>query len=111
MFAKRMRAVFVRGEPYANDHLCLGARIVARTCKPFYRYGLKESVVECATAMLEPCPQRTMRKLTSVEAGAIGVGNPHRTTTSMTTNPGGVTHKSATTEPSAITYKTTGKPN
>lgn len=56
-----------------------------------------------------------MRNLTQNELGAVsGAGNPHLTTISVTTNPGGVVNKSATTNPNAvtttITYKTTGKP-
>jgi hypothetical protein len=43
-----------------------------------------------------------------------GAGNPHLTTVSVTTNPGGVVNKSAGTNPNAITttltFKTTGKP-
>jgi len=50
------------------------------------------------------------RELTAVSGGA----NPHLTTISITTNPGGVVNKSADNNPNAITttitYKTTGKP-
>ena len=56
-----------------------------------------------------------MRELTSAELGLVGGGaNPHLTTISVTTNPGGVVNKSADNNPNAITttitYKTTGKP-
>jgi hypothetical protein len=49
-------------------------------------------------------------EITSVSGGA----NPHLTTISVTTNPGGVVNKSSATNPNAITttitFKTTGKP-
>ncbi|HEX8640392.1 MAG TPA: hypothetical protein VF704_04470 [Allosphingosinicella sp.] len=49
-------------------------------------------------------------ELTQVSGGA----NPHLTTISITTNPGGVVNKSIESNPNAetttITYKTTGKP-
>ena len=49
-------------------------------------------------------------ELTLVSGGA----NPHLTTISITTNPGGVVNKSIESNPNAvtttITYKTTGKP-
>jgi hypothetical protein len=56
-----------------------------------------------------------MRTLSTNELSAVaGAGNPHLTTISVTTNPGGVVNKSATTNPNAITttitFKTTGKP-
>ena len=56
-----------------------------------------------------------MRNLNQNELAAVsGAGNPHLTTISVTTNPGGVVNKSATTNPNAvtttITFKTTGKP-
>jgi len=56
-----------------------------------------------------------MRNLTQSELGAVAGGaNPHLTTISVTTNPGGVVNKSATKNPNAITttitFKTTGKP-
>ncbi len=56
-----------------------------------------------------------MRNLNSNELTAVSGGaNPHLTTVSVTTNPGGVVNKSATTNPNAITttitFKTTGKP-
>ena len=56
-----------------------------------------------------------MRTLNQSELGQVsGAGNPHLTTISVTTNPGGVVNKSADTNPNAITttitYKTTGKP-
>ena len=56
-----------------------------------------------------------MRNLTSNELTAVSGGaNPHLTTISVTTNPGGVVNKSITSNPNAvtttITYKTTGKP-
>jgi hypothetical protein len=56
-----------------------------------------------------------MRELSAIELQAVAGGrNPHLTTISVTTNPGGVVNKSATTNPNAITttitYKTTGKP-
>ena len=56
-----------------------------------------------------------MRELRTDELNAVaGAGNPHLTTVSVTTNPGGVVNKSASTNPNAITttitYKTTGKP-
>ena len=56
-----------------------------------------------------------MRTLTSNELTAVGGGaNPHLTTISVTTNPGGVVNKSIQSNPNAvtttITYKTTGKP-
>lgn len=56
-----------------------------------------------------------MRNLTASELKAVaGAGNPHLTTISVTTNPGGVVNKSIESNPNAvtttITYKTTGKP-
>jgi bacteriocin-like protein len=56
-----------------------------------------------------------MRTLNTNELTAVSGGaNPHLTTISITTNPGGVVNKSAETNPNAITttitYKTTGKP-
>jgi len=56
-----------------------------------------------------------MRTLTSNELTAVGGGaNPHLTTISVTTNPGGVVNNSINSNPNAvtttITYKTTGKP-
>jgi hypothetical protein len=56
-----------------------------------------------------------MRTLNQAELAQIsGAGNPHLTTISVTTNPGGVVNKSADNNPNAvtttITYKTTGKP-
>ena len=56
-----------------------------------------------------------MRLLSNQEAGFVAGGaNPHLTTVSVTTNPGGVVNKSADNNPNAITttitYKTTGKP-
>jgi hypothetical protein len=56
-----------------------------------------------------------MRALTNEELSAVsGAGNPHLTTVSITTNPGGVVNKSILNNPNAetttITYKTTGKP-
>jgi hypothetical protein len=52
----------------------------------------------------------TAGELTSVSGGA----NPHLTTISVTTNPGGVVNNSIYSNPNAITttitYKTTGKP-
>ena len=56
-----------------------------------------------------------MRSLTNEELGFVGgAGNPHLTTISITTNPGGVVNKSIDNNPNAvtttITYKTTGKP-
>ena len=56
-----------------------------------------------------------MRNLQQNELAAVSGGaNPHLTTISVTTNPGGVVNKSATTNPNAvtttITFKTTGKP-
>ena len=52
----------------------------------------------------------TINELTAVSGGA----NPHLTTISVTTNPGGVVNKSIASNPNAvtttITYKTTGKP-
>ena len=56
-----------------------------------------------------------MRQLNSSELAFVsGAGNPHLTTVSVTTNPGGVVNKSANTNPNAITttitFKTTGKP-
>lgn len=56
-----------------------------------------------------------MRELTTNELGSVsGAGNPHLTTISVTTNPGGVVNKSIESNPNAITttitYKTTGKP-
>jgi hypothetical protein len=56
-----------------------------------------------------------MRNLTSNELKAVSGGaNPHLTTISVTTNPGGVVNKSADNNPNAIittiTFKTTGKP-
>lgn len=57
-----------------------------------------------------------MRHLTTNELGLVSGGvNPHLTTISITTNPGGVVNKSIESNPNAvtttITYKTTGKPN
>ena len=56
-----------------------------------------------------------MRELRTSELGLVSGGaNPHLTTISVTTNPGGVVNKSADNNPNAITttitYKTTGKP-
>jgi hypothetical protein len=56
-----------------------------------------------------------MRELRTNELKAVAGGaNPHLTTISITTNPGGVVNKSADNNPNAITttitYKTTGKP-
>ena len=56
-----------------------------------------------------------MRELHSAELGLVGGGvNPHLTTITVTTNPGGVVNKSIDNNPNAITttitYKTTGKP-
>jgi hypothetical protein len=56
-----------------------------------------------------------MRALSTEELGAVSGGtNPHLTTISVTTNPGGVVNKSINSNPNAvtttITYKTTGKP-
>jgi len=57
-----------------------------------------------------------MRELSTAELGHVtGGANPHLTTVSVTTNPGGVVNKSADNNPNAITttitYKTTGKPD
>jgi hypothetical protein len=59
--------------------------------------------------------RRPMRVLNSNELTAVSGGaNPHLTTITVTTNPGGVVNKSITSNPNAITttitYKTTGKP-
>jgi hypothetical protein len=56
-----------------------------------------------------------MRALNKAEIAHVSGGaNPHLTTVSITTNPGGVVNKSADNNPNAITttitYKTTGKP-
>jgi len=56
-----------------------------------------------------------MRTLNQSERSHVSGGaNPHLTTISVTTNPGGVVNKSATKNPNAITttitFKTTGKP-
>jgi hypothetical protein len=56
-----------------------------------------------------------MRTLNTRELAVVSGGaNPHLTTISITTNPGGVVNKSITTNPNTITttitYKTTGKP-
>jgi len=56
-----------------------------------------------------------MRTLSSNELTAVSGGaNPHLTTISVTTNPGGVVNNSINSNPNAvtttITYKTTGKP-
>ena len=56
-----------------------------------------------------------MRHLNSQELKLVSGGaNPHLTTISITTNPGGVVNKSIQSNPNAITttitYKTTGKP-
>ena len=56
-----------------------------------------------------------MRTLHTHELDAVTGGvNPHLTTISVTTNPGGVVNKSIDNNPNAITttitYKTTGKP-
>jgi hypothetical protein len=56
-----------------------------------------------------------MRNLSTNELTAVTGGiNPHLTTVSVTTNPGGVVNKSASSNPNAITttitFKTTGKP-
>jgi hypothetical protein len=56
-----------------------------------------------------------MRVLNSSELAAVSGGtNPHLTTVSVTTNPGGVVNNSIKSNPNAITttitYKTTGKP-
>lgn len=57
-----------------------------------------------------------MRTLNQSELAHVsGAGNPHLTTISVTTNPGGVVNKSSDTNPNAITttitFKTTGKPS
>lgn len=56
-----------------------------------------------------------MRHLNSEERALVSGGvNPHLTTVSITTNPGGVVNSSIDKNPNAITttitYKTTGKP-
>lgn len=56
-----------------------------------------------------------MRTLDTSELGFVAGGrNPHLTTITVTTNPGGVVNKSIDNNPNAITttitYKTTGKP-
>lgn len=56
-----------------------------------------------------------MRNLSSTELAAVSGGaNPHLTTISVTTNPGGVVNNSIYSNPNAITttitFKTTGKP-
>lgn len=56
-----------------------------------------------------------MRVLSNNELAAVtGAANPHLTTISITTNPGGVVNNSIYSNPNAITttitYKTTGKP-
>jgi hypothetical protein len=56
-----------------------------------------------------------MRELNTTELSHVAGGaNPHLTTISVTTNPGGVVNKSIDNNPNAvtttITYKTTGKP-
>ena len=56
-----------------------------------------------------------MRTLDTIELTAVAGGrNPHLTTITITTNPGGVVNKSIDNNPNAITttitYKTTGKP-
>ena len=57
-----------------------------------------------------------MRNLNSEELTCVSGGaNPHLTTITVTTNPGGVVNKSIAKNPNAITttitFKTTGKPN
>jgi hypothetical protein len=57
-----------------------------------------------------------MRHLHTEELSQVSGGaNPHLTTISITTNPGGVLNKSIESNPNAvtttITYKTTGKPS
>ena len=57
-----------------------------------------------------------MRTLKVEEMNQVSGGaNPHLTTISITTNPGGVVNPSIDSNPNAetttITYKTTGKPN
>jgi hypothetical protein len=59
--------------------------------------------------------EKTMRNLTTNELTAVAGGaNPHLTTITITTNPGGVVNKSIVSNPNTvtqtITYKTTGKP-
>jgi hypothetical protein len=56
-----------------------------------------------------------MRTLETNEIKSVcGGANPHLTTISVTTNPGGVVNKSSASNPNAITttitFKTTGKP-
>ena len=56
-----------------------------------------------------------MRNLSTSELSSVSGGaNPHLTTISVTTNPGGVVNKSSSKNPNAvtttITFKTTGKP-
>ena len=56
-----------------------------------------------------------MRHLSIGELAAVSGGaNPHLTTITITTNPGGVINKSIASNPNTITttitYKTTGKP-
>ena len=57
-----------------------------------------------------------MRILKTEELAMVsGAGNPHLTTITVTTNPGGVVNKSILSNPNTvtqtITYKTTGKPS
>jgi hypothetical protein len=59
--------------------------------------------------------EKNMRTLSQSELAHVSGGaNPHLTTISVTTNPGGVVNKSADNNPNAITttitFKTTGKP-
>jgi hypothetical protein len=59
--------------------------------------------------------ENEMRSLNTNELTAVSGGtNPHLTTISVTTNPGGVVNKSSNNNPNAITttitFKTTGKP-
>ena len=54
-----------------------------------------------------------MRELNTTELSHVAGGaNPHLTTISVTTNPGGVVNKSVLKNPNTetFTYKTTGKP-
>lgn len=57
----------------------------------------------------------TLRELTPEELEAVSGGvNPHLTTITITTNPGGVVNPSINSNPNTetqtITFKTTGKP-
>ena len=94
-----MRFVSLRNSP--------GSRIVQSCKAQSLRSGATPAQLKKGNIMRN----LKIEELESVAGGA----NPHLTTISITTNPGGVVNKSIDNNPNAetttITYKTTGKPN